>query len=313
MRAVATTSDSLDLIKVQAKHEGLARQQTLARLQTAKAFLALDTAEIRTVQSTALSDGWEHFRKKNAGAVNSLKDARLAAVVMLIEGVNFSKLIADCAIKGDAKSWWSLAASGITISSLLFDVATVPVKAVLGVESWSYQRLKLAGGTLGSAASVITGVLDIRDAYKFSDQGKTLLMLACAFKGGLGLASGALTVAATFTYSAPLIGRLTGRAALVSATNLIGTRAAAIIGARILFMSVGAWVTVAIFTVQIFIWVMTEDALEDWCALCVFGSRNKDPDGYRSVSNQETALQKALVSIGLRDEEDDKTVKEPYS
>lgn len=310
MRAAVAAEDSLELIKVQAKHEGLARRQTRARLNAAKAFLALDTPEVRNVQSKALSEAWQNFKLKNAGAASSIRDARLAAVVMLIEGVNFSKLIADCAIKDDAKSWWSLAASGITISSLMFDVATVPIKALYGAESWSFQRLKLAGGMLGSAASIMTAVLDFRDAAKFTAKGEDGIALLCKVKGLLGFASGGLTIATTFTYAAPLIGRLTGSSALGAASRAIGARAAAIIGARILFMSAGAWLTVIMFGVQIFIWVMVDDELEDWCALCAFGVRRHDPNAYLTMQHQEMGLQKALIEIGLSDGSSEAALKE---
>jgi hypothetical protein len=309
LRAAVAVEDSLDLIKAQAKHEGWTRRQKRERLKKAKVFLALDSPEIRSEQSQALNKAWGDFNKKNAGAAGSMKDARLAVVVMLIEGVNFSKLIADCSMKGDAKSWWSLVASGITITSTLYDIATVPAKALYGAESWTFQRLKLAGGVLGSAASAITAILDFNDAHKFWSKGNTPLAVACLAKGALGMVNAGLSVAVTFTYAAPLIGRLTGRVALGEAMHIVGTRAAAIIGARILCMAAGAWMTIAIFSIQIIIWVMIDDDLEDWCARCVFGLKKKSTDGYRSVRHQEEALQKALVEIGLREDDQEEKPK----
>jgi hypothetical protein len=299
LRAFVSAKDSSELIEAQAKNEGLVRSQQLQRLRSARTFLAADTPAIRTAQSEALSKAWEKFKVSDSKAAGAMKDARLALLVMLIEGVNFNKLIADCSMKNDAKSWWSLAASGVTITSNLFDIASVPAKSLFGAESWSYQRVKLAGGLLGSSASMIGAVLDVRDAFKFSGKGNTFVFVAYFAKGVLGFSSAGLTAATTFTYAAPLIGRLTGNPALGTVVRLAGSRAAALIGCRILFMSVGAWLTVSSFGIQIFLWIILDDALEKWCSLCVFGIKRTSKDAYRTPPKQTEALEKSLHEIGL--------------
>jgi hypothetical protein len=307
LRAAVSAEDSIDLIKTQAINEGVARSQQLRRMATAGAFLAADTPPIRTAQTEALHSAWERFRK-----VSGNKDARLAVLIMLIEGVNFSKLIADCAMRNDTKSWWGLTASGITITSTMFDLASVSVKAVSGAESWNYQRPKLAGGLLGRAASIITAVLDFKDAKKFSNKENYYLVCAFLAKGMLGSANGALTVAVTFTYAAPMIRRLTGRAVIGAATQAVGARATAIIGARILFMSAGAWVTVIMFGIQILIWVIVDDDLQEWCEYCAFGKKRNSANGYLNVKYQQEALQKALKEMGINDDAGDVPAKEVH-
>jgi hypothetical protein len=300
IRAFVDPMDSAKLIQVQAENEGLSRRQQMKRLAIAKKFLATDTPLIKTSQSEALTNAWEDFKTKNSGASNATKDARLALLVMLIEGVNFNKLIAECAIKNDAKSWWSLAASGVTIASGMFEIASVPAKVIFGnADAWSYQRIKLAGGLLSSAASVIGAVLDFRDAAKFSGKGNTSLYILYSMKGGLGLINAGLTVATTFTYAAPLIGRLTGNTLLGTAARTIGIRATAIIGIRILFMSAGAWITVIAFGIQIIIWVISDDALEEWCALCAFGKNRTSRDAYRNLKMQSDELEKSMREISF--------------
>jgi hypothetical protein len=210
------------------------------------------------------------------------------------------RLAAECAVKNDAKSWWSLAASGITIASGMFEIASVPAKVIFGnADAWSYQRIKLAGGLLSSAASVIGAVLDFRDAAKFSGKGNTSLYILYSMKGGLGLINAGLTVATTFTYAAPLIGRLTGNTLLGTAARTIGIRATAIIGIRILFMSAGAWITVIAFGIQIIIWVISDDALEEWCALCAFGKNRTSRDAYRTLKMQSDELEKSMREISF--------------
>jgi hypothetical protein len=300
LRAFVSPMDSINLIQAQAKNEGLVRSQQLQRLRTARTFLAADTPEIRTTQSEALKTAWQEFKAKNSGAANSTKDARLALLVMLIEGINFNKLIVDCAMKNDAKSWWSLTASALTITSNLFDIASAPAKVIFGnADAWSYQRIKLAGGLLGSAASMIGAVLDLRDASKFAGKGKTWLAMAYFFKGILGITNAGFTIAATFTYAAPMIGRLSGNAVVGTAARVVGVRAATAIGVRILFMSVGAWITVVAFGIQILIWVISDDALEEWCSLCAFGSNKASRDAYRVTDKQSRALEAALLEVGF--------------
>ncbi|MFL6673817.1 MAG: T6SS effector BTH_I2691 family protein [Massilia sp.] len=300
LRAFVSAEDSVALVEAQARNEGLLRSEQLKRLSVARVFLAADTPAIRTEQSEALGKAWEQFKTKHTGAATAMKDARLALLVMLIEGVNFNKLLADCVMRNDAKSWWSLTASGLVITSNLFDIASVPAKYLFeNAEAWSYQRLKLAGGCLGSAASAIGAVLDMREAMKAYGKGNMGFAGAYLIKGMVGLANAGLTSAATFTYAAPLIGRLTGNAALGTAARVAGTRAAAVIGFRILLMSTGAWVTVVVFGIQIFIWVISDDALEEWCSLSVFGNNRKSRDAYRTSKTQDRALGKALLEIGL--------------
>jgi hypothetical protein len=302
IRAFVNPMDSAKLIQAQAANDGIVRSQQLARLRTARTFLAADTPSIRTAQSEALADAWNDFKTKNSGAASAMKDARLALLVMLIEGVNFNKLIADCAMKKDAKSWWSLVASGITITSGMFEVASVPAKVLFGnAEAWSYQRIKLAGGLLGSTASMIGAVLDIRDAAKFYGKGNSAIALVYGLKAAAGITNAGLTIAATFSYAAPLIGRLTGNTALSTAARVVGARAAAVIGFRILIMSAGAWLTILAFGIQIFIWIMSDDALEEWCSLCAFGINRDSRDAYRTFKAQIEQLEKAQSEIGLQE------------
>ena len=178
LRAFVIPADSIHLIVQQSKAQGLERAQMLERLRSARGLLAADSPHARTIQAQALGDAWSNFKNTHKDGANAIRDARLAVVVMLIEGLNFQKLLADCTIKNDAKSWWSLAASTMSISSALFDIASVPAKNILGgelrdatgavvknlpgAESWNYQRLKLFGGVLSVAGAVIGVGLDSR-------------------------------------------------------------------------------------------------------------------------------------------------------
>jgi hypothetical protein len=304
IRALVDPLDSLELVLAQAKNDGALRAQTTARLNTAKTFLAAGTPPIKTAQSEAMAAAWAKLKsstdaKDIKNVSRAVKDSRLALVVMLIEGMNFSKMMGDCAQKNDAKSWFGLAASGMTITSALMDIASAPVKVLYGAESWSFQKLKLYGGVLSSGATAITAVFDIKDAEKYFGKGQTTIANLFLAKGFIGFAGTALTGATTLSYAAPLIGRLTGRAAIGTAVEILGVRAAAIIGARILCMTLGGWITVGTFGIQVIIWSITDDDLQTWCSLCAFGSKRIAPDAYKSVKEQDKALEEAMVAVGV--------------
>ncbi|RQP23732.1 hypothetical protein DZC73_16540 [Albitalea terrae] len=310
IRALVDPLDSERLVQAQAMGEQLSREQTLQRLRTTRNFMKLDTPEIRTAQTEALNQAWAKFKTSGDAKVSqALKDARLALVVGLIEGVNFAKLIADCKMKGDFKSYFSLVASGMSITSALFDVAATITKNLpskesaglpgLGSESWTYQSLKGWGGALSGTASLMGGVLDLIDAGKNFGKGYDLLFIMCSVKGLAGIASGAITLAVTFTYAAPLVARLTGRAAAGAAVEAVGERAAALIGLRILGMAAGGWITVGTLVIQVVIWKMTPDALEKWADHTAFGKKRKT-GGYVAVKDQEQGLADALKEMGLQ-------------
>jgi len=114
--------------------------------------------------------------------------------------------------------------------------------------------------------------------------------------GGIGAG---LTLATTFTYAAPLIERLTGRAAAGVAVRAVSGVAAEIIGVRILCMAAGTWITVGVFGIQCFIWIISDDKLQEWCSLSAFGINRTARAAFGAVKRQEEALQEALIEVGL--------------
>ena len=302
IRALVNPMESEDLIAKQVVAEKLGREQALRRLQATKAFMRLDTPEIRSAQTQALKDAWAKFKVSDeVKGPQAIKDARLAVVVMLIEGVNFSKLMAECKTKNDMKTWLSLLASGMSITSALLDIATVPVKNLpgMGAETWGYQVLKGWGGVLSGGASIIGGVLDLGETSKSYDKGYSLLAGLYAMKGFAGIGSGALTGAVAFTYAAPLVARLTRRSVAGAAIEAVGTRAAAFIGLRILGMAAGGWITVGLFGIQVILWIITPNAIEDWIDHSAFGNK-RGTGGYKTAKEQDEKLLAALVQMGFQ-------------
>lgn len=307
LRAFVSAKDSEDLIRMQAVADQIEREQLLRRLQASKAFMRLapvPAAHARQVEE--LKAAWANFKAEDKGGAGAraIKDARLALVVMLIESVNFGKLAVECRTKGDAKSYFSLLTSGLSIASALFDVAAVGAKNLpsLGAESWTYQGLKGWGGVLSGGASLIVAWLDFADAGKSRSDGYSAISVLYFVKGIVGVATGSLTLAVSYTYAAGAIGRLTGRTiATVTAegvVTVVGERAAAVLALRILGMALGGWATVGLFGLQVVIWIITPDALDKWIDHSAFGKK-RDMGGYRDAKEQEKHLKGALIEMGL--------------
>ncbi len=298
MRALIAPEDSRTLVVMQAADEPASRGQLLRRLAAADTFLASASTEMQAAQSQRLKAAWDRIK---LGGDDKLRAPRIAALVIFVEALNFNKLLYDCYTKNDWKSWTTLAASGMTITSGLLDIASNPVKEELallgdkGAASWSLQRLKLAGGVLSAGATAIGVVWDGVSAKDALKKRRYLLTGLYAGKAVLGAFGGAFALATTFTHAAPLLGKLWKGEALQGAAEAAGARAAAGIGARILFMSVGAWLSVGTFAIQIIIWMQPDD-LQVWCDHCAFGkSRDKEWD----ANKQYQELEKALMAIGI--------------
>ncbi|GAB7128615.1 hypothetical protein JCM19000A_31220 [Silvimonas sp. JCM 19000] len=57
----------------------------------------------------------------------------------------------------------------------------------------------------------------------------------------------------------------------------IGAAGEAVIGARVLFMSLGMWIAVAATGMTVLIWAVSDNDLEAWCKLSAFGENIKRP------------------------------------
>jgi hypothetical protein len=294
--------DPVDMEKIlvaESLHAGAVRGNIIQRLKTARTFLAADTPIMRSAQTEALEQAWEDFKHTNNDIPQIIRDARLAVVVMLIEGMNFGKMMGECALKNDTKSWAGLAASGLSITSMLFDMASLPMKHLMGTGSWSYNRLKLSGGVLSSGATAIGVVLDARDASKYFGRSQNTLGWLYRFKTLTGLTTVTLNAATTLSYAAPALERISGRVALAGAARTAGAAAVRILAFRILFMSFSMWLTVGSMIIQGLIMKFSNTELQDWCSLCPFGVNKYASDAYKTAEEQNKKLQEALLAVGV--------------
>lgn len=183
------------------------------------------------------------------------------------------------------------------ISAAVMDVASVPAKSVYGNEAWTFQRLKLWGGTLASVGEFVGGVVAFVDGRKERQRQEWVMMSLYWFKSGFSLLSAGATAGTTISYAAPLFERLTGRQAAAAGARVIGARAAAIVDARILMLSVGLWITVALIAVEVAIWWFTPTPLQHWSRRNAFGNLRLAPSAYKTTDEQAEELGKAVEKM----------------
>lgn len=142
-------------------------------------------------------------------------------------------------------------------------------------------------------------VFDFQDMQKAGSRDQAGIYMLYVAKIIFGVANILATGVSAFTYAAPVILRLGGRATVAEALDLAATRAASVIACRILFMSAGMWIGALVFVVQVAIWVLSDDDLETWCTLCVFGTKKGAQAAYKDAAKQRDELGKALISVGV--------------
>ena len=297
IRGLVEPADSLKLLKTNALNAGVARADILRQVRAMRTGLDAKPRITLSAQSEAVKEGWTNFKNSNAKAPSAIKDARLAVIVLLFEGMNWAKMGNDCIVKKDTKSYAMLLASTMSITALLLDVVSTPVKEILNASSWTYQKIKLMGGVLSGAAAIMASVFDLNEASKQNDNGESGVALLYLIKSAIGVSAGSLTLLTTATYAAPLLERLTGKAAVGLAARSAGTWAGELIAGRILMMSIGAWLTVGATAVQVVIYYFTPDELEKWCSHCIFGELRKSACNAATVKSQRDALALALKMV----------------
>ncbi|UXY16958.1 hypothetical protein N8I74_08100 [Chitiniphilus purpureus] len=294
VRAMVDPEDVRKLIETEIKHERFVRADILQQLKEADTpeKLLLRPSE----QAKAIQAQWAALRKDSKNA-SVLKDARLAAIVGVLEALNFAKLARDAQAKGDAKSIFALAASGATIAASMLDISSVAAKALFSDTSWTYQKLKFYGGMLSGVTSTVVGIVDVFTGLDKRRKGLYGLSNLYWLKAILGLVSGASTIFGAIGYAAPLVYRMTGRVAAGVAVEQLGKKAAVIVGFRVLGMTIGAWVTVGTIVVHFAIIWLTDDALQEWLELTPFGIKRKEPGAFKTVNKQDDVLLKSVFGI----------------
>ncbi|MCP1290282.1 hypothetical protein NK214_08775 [Chromobacterium sp. S0633] len=253
-------------------------------------------AEYRRTQGAKLQRAYDKLRvDKPKDHLSVVKDARLTLLVMMIEGVYLGRLLLQN--EKDGAVYASLAASGLALTAQAIDIMSLPLSKVMqgGEQARSIQRLKLMGGLLMAASNGIGIVQDGLSARDASTKGQTTiqaLYIAKATIGAIGLGASGLS---TFTYAAPVIMRVSSNVAIAETAAALGARSAAILATRIVFMTVGSWVSLTIFVLQGLIWALEDDDLQIWISQTPFGKDSKNAKSPKDINDLTQSLEKIFT------------------
>lgn len=296
LRAGVDKQDVENLIQKQAAAAALARNQTVLDLRRNMAGIPRANP---LPQVEDLRKAWAEFKGSGTeSSVRAIRDIRLAMVVGLMEGANLAKLMAQS--EDDLRSRSLIAASMMGLTAVVADIASVGAKSVLpdANDAWTFQKLKLVGGTLASVGSFVGAVVAVGDLHKELNRQEWLMMGLYGSKAAISLLSAGATAGTTISYAAPLLERLTGRQSAAMTVRVIGTRTAAIVGARILMLSVGLWITVALIAVEVAIWSLSPTPLQHWSRRNAFGNLRLASSAYKTPAEQMEELDKAIGQMG---------------
>lgn len=272
LRGGVSTHDAIALVRLQAKVEGLSRQQALARLQTAKTFLEANDAISRQSGNRALREMWGRIRPVDKGHINTVA-TRITVVVGLIEIYNIQRLLRQT--DKNISIYAQLFASSAGLMAAIIEVGAAPYQ-LLGKTSRGFQKWKIIGGAFSSAAALVGAGVDFDRAADSMGKDQYLVGTLYLARGVMGIGAGGSIIISAIVASAPLLrvyfARVGMRMAVLAVERIAATFAAAA-AARVLGILVGWEIALVMIAIQFLIWYFVPDKLEEWCETCVFGKR----------------------------------------
>lgn len=297
LRSGAGLTATLALVEAQARYEGVSRSRLIQRINSTKTFV---TPEL-TAERKVLNDRWTAL-KNNAdvpdakGTLSAVKEARLALVVAVLEGVNLWKI--SQSVSTDPKVQWQLRAAQMATSAACIDVAATAIKGASALKDTavSFQLLKVAGGLLSTGASFIGGALDWRDGNEKWNGEKYAVAALYFGRATLQFISGSLTILTAISYADPLLKKLVKRYAASTALNIASRLSGWALAARAGLMLGGLGFSLATLAISLAIWHFTDDVLQDWCKESAFGIKPQKKR-FNTADEQMKSFEKALLEV----------------
>lgn len=275
----------LAALEVQAKEEGLARAAVVRRLQAAKTFIG-SGEDFKDLKHAELQKKWQDLKANSEKGPTALKENRLSLLVATLEIVNLIKIGWD--FENDKAKLGELVAASASTTAAIMDIAANAAKHLVGDKvSVTFQMLKVSGGILSAGAGYYSMISDGGKALNYWDREKYALALSYGFKSASQFGATTLGLLASVSYAAPLM-------------EASGSKIVQKIGSRLLFyrlfcMTWAVRLNMVGIGIQVFIWVFTDDDLQNWCAESPFGV-HKDK-GPRDAKIQLEKLGESLRSV----------------
>ncbi|MFL9919658.1 Fis family transcriptional regulator [Paraburkholderia fungorum] len=321
-RAGVNGKDAITLVAEQAQFEPQIRAQFLSEFLNqsitgrtpSESFVAASHVVASSNGARVVRERWAALKVgEQAGELRA--KVGLAGVIGLIELASFMKLLVQADKNG--KEYAQLVAAAFSVAGAVAQIALKPADALMMVRT--AKALAELGGLFGAVAAGVGAVVDGVEGVSAGFRRQYGLMFLYLTKSLLGAGA---TLSGLST-SAPMLVRIAsrvtgGRLKLVVLERMGESVAAAaaeraavvtgiamadvavertgmlILGRALLFL--GTWeIQVVIVGIQVLIWWLSPNELQDACAKSAFGV---DPE-YKTAKQQDEAFQKALMAVGL--------------
>lgn len=275
----------MDAIKAQAKEEGLARAAIVRRLQAAKGFIGAGT-DFKEAKFADLEKKWKDLKANETKGLQAIKENRLSLVVATLEIINLTKI--GWEFGHDKRTYGELAAAAGSATAAVFDIAANAAKHLVGDKvSVTFQMLKVSGGILSAGAGYYSMVSDGGKSLNNWEREKYALAISYGFKSASQFGATTLGLLASISYAAPLME--------ASSSKIIQATGSRLLLYRLFCMTWAVRLNMVGIGIQLFIWVFTDDDLQNWCEECPFGI-HKDK-GIKDPKKQLEKLGESLQSV----------------
>ncbi|WP_069267623.1 T6SS effector BTH_I2691 family protein [Paraburkholderia nodosa] len=269
-RAGVSNTDAIALVRKQADLELMSREEKLSRVRAAVPFLRAGASAKTPPATKDLYDTWHQMAQTEDG-VKSLRAARIGVVAMLLESVNFYKLMTGAKDDDTNKK---LVQSGVSLLSSMITITMTPYYAALK-NSNRTRAWKFVGGGLGAIGAAISVWMDSAKAIDAGSKRQFDATIIYTIKTLTDFGITGAIVIDTISTSAPLlktIARRYGTEAVIAAVEAITERAAAWAVLRGIGMLLGWEAAIGLIVLQAAADWLTPTALETWCSECAFGT-----------------------------------------
>lgn len=298
------------------KARGKATTQTSKQIAPSLADLVADAQ-----QKNKTSIKLEQLVDNGSPPTNNYHQARIGVVLGCIEMIGLGEKLTHA--KMDTKSALEIGGSVMAVGSIVLDVYYSATKSIREIEPYRNISainkgadivrggLKLGAGVLGMGAGVCGAILDFQ---KRKDEKDETLWWIYTLRAGTGFISASFTMAAAFSYSAPLCKHMAnGYAkhqlryrALFAAGELAGKLALRV--RLLVWVARLNWIGLALTVAEIGYLYFKDNDLQNWCEKSVFRKEKKSVTWVgRSVVNEKypnamkelEELEKASQAVGI--------------
>ncbi|WP_370682137.1 T6SS effector BTH_I2691 family protein [Comamonas sp. GB3 AK4-5] len=322
VRAGAAEADVRRLIQQQAKHDPAIRAKVLQRwkaLSQSKPGSALILALSEVSESDGSRTMRAEWEKIKAGG--SAEDHRFAPRMAVVAGLmEMAKLTIFCAQADKSLKDYSLAVASLMSVVAAYSTVAMEVEKKLFSEAAKTVTYWKAMGAYMSAGGAFVGVVwDANDVVENYDKERYGFLMIFMLKTIIGIGSSIAFSLTALSFSASWLAKQGVRQGSIvflervgagiaayetqAAAKATGTAVAKGVVQRSAFIGLGRFIAImagwevaaALVAIQLLVWALAPDDLQDWCEQSAYGKKKK----FTKLEEQRTAYDKAAKAVGL--------------